>query len=135
MPAFMTYIIGSDRRCDITLERASVAAQHAELVIAKNGKMHLTDRGTGKGTFRQGKDDWVPVQQTYISANEPIRFGDYHTSVNVLLNVIAPNGIGSLFAGGGNGQGGGYDPKAALPTGRVRRSIETGEIIAVKDEE
>jgi hypothetical protein len=136
MAAYLTFSIGSDSRCDITLERASVAGRHAELVIAKNGKIHLTDRDTGAGTYRQNGEDWIAVQQAYVTAGEPIRFGDYHTTVSVLLNIIAPNGIGPLFSGSGQGQGGNaFDPRSSLPTGRVRRSIETGEIIAVKDDE
>jgi hypothetical protein len=132
MPFFKTFTIGSASNCDIKLDRSSVAAIHAELVIAKNGNLHLTDRASETGTFRKQDEQWVPLIQDYIQPTEPVRFGDYHTSVSTLLNIIAPDGIDTLL-GNGVGSNGGYSSKDALPTGRVRRSIETGEIVPVKD--
>jgi hypothetical protein len=133
MPLFKTFTIGSGRSCDIKLDRSSIAAIHAELVIAKNGKLHLTDRGSETGTFRKQGEQWVALVQEYIQPTEPMRFGDYHTSVSTLLNIIAPDGIDVLLGNGVNSNGG-YSSKDALPTGRVRRSIETGEIVPVKDD-
>ncbi|MDA0655267.1 MAG: FHA domain-containing protein [Proteobacteria bacterium] len=133
MPLFKTFTIGSGSNCDIKLDRSSIAAIHAELVIAKNGKLHLTDRASKTGTFRKQGEQWVPLVQDYIQPTEPVRFGDYHTSVSTLLNIIAPDGVDRL-SWDGAGSNGGYNPKDVLPTGRVRRSSETGEIVPVKDD-
>jgi hypothetical protein len=133
MPAFMTFTIGSEEDCDIHLDQSSIAASHAELVIAGNGKLHLTDRASEKGTFRKRGDRWVQLKQDYVQPAEPLRFGDYHTSVSALMSVVAPNGADALLGDGSNARGaGGFDPKSSLPTGRVRRSVDTGEIIAVE---
>lgn len=136
MAGFKTFIIGSEQGCDIHLERSSISPRHAELVIARNGKLHLTDCNTETGTFRKRSDRWVHLNQDYVQPAEPIRFGDYHTSISALLNIVAPDGVAALLGGEKGDAGGGiaFDSKAALPTGRVRRSIETGEILPLKDD-
>lgn len=143
MSSYLTFTIGSAESCHIRLNQASVSEHHAELVVAAAGKLHLTDRGSGGGTFRKQGDEWVVVTQSYVDHHEPIRFGDYHTTIEALVGVIAPNGISALMRGrfGNAGQaptvaGGSpqFDPKGALPMGRVRRSVDTGEIIAVKED-
>lgn len=142
MSSYLTFTIGSAEASDIRLNQASIAARHAELVIAASGKIHLTDCGSDFGTYRKQGNDWAQVAQSYVESDAPIRFGEYHTTVQALLGIVAPNGVAALMQGrsGGvtavaNGSGNtGYDPKEALPTGRVRRAVDTGEIIAVKED-
>ena len=126
MPAFKTFSIGSGKNCDIRLNQSSIDNIHAELVIARNGKLHLTDRASKNGTFRKNGARWVRLKQD---------------SVSTLMQVIAASGADAQIAAGAiNGNASNqkgaaaYDPKSALPTGRVRRSVDTGEIIAVEKE-
>ena len=141
MPAFKTFSIGSGKNCDIRLNQSSIDNIHAELVIARNGDLHLTDRASKNGTFRKNGARWVRLKQDYILPTEPLRFGDYHVSVSTLMQVIAASGADAQIAAGAiNGNASNqkgaaaYDPKSALPTGRVRRSVDTGEIIAMEKE-
>ncbi|HAA93862.1 MAG TPA: hypothetical protein DCE33_15550, partial [Rhodospirillaceae bacterium] len=99
MSSYLTFTIGSEDGCDIRLNQASIDDCHAELVIAAAGKLHLTDRNSASGTFRKQDDDWVPLTQAYLDSDEPIRFGDYHTTVQALVGVIAPKGIPALMQG------------------------------------
>ena len=141
MPAFKTFSIGSGKNCDIHLEQSSIDNIHAELVIARNGKLYLTDRASENGTFRKRGGRWVRLKQDYILPTESLRFGDFHISVSGLMQFITPNGADTLLAASANSidasnikGAAAYDPKSALPTGRVRRSVDTGEIIAVEKE-
>ena len=141
MPAFTTISIGSGKNCDIHLDQSSIDTCHAELVIARNGKLHLTDRASEKGTFRKRGDRWVRLNQDYVQSTEPLRFGDYHITASDLMRIIAPNGFDAFLTGGEDNNNGGtqrragsFDAQSTLPTGRVRRSVDTGEIIAVEKE-
>ena len=57
------------------------------------------------------------------------------------MRIIAPNDFDAFLSGGDDNNNGGtqrgagsFDAQSTLPTGRVRRSVDTGEIIAVEKE-
>jgi hypothetical protein len=48
-----TFVIGRSPDADIVLADASVARQHAELVITADGRFHLTDCGSYRVTVQE----------------------------------------------------------------------------------
>ena len=73
-------VIGSSADADIVLADATVARQHAELVITDDGRYHLTDCGGDGGTWRavaqrQGEEVWERTRQSFAAARQPLRFG------------------------------------------------------------
>ena len=141
MSRYITFTIGSSDRCDVQLGHSSVSDIHAELVITKSGKLFLTDRKSSAGSFKKEKNKWVNFTQTYINKSTELKFGDYKTSGESVLELIAPNGINAKFEEGNYLKTGDrfpenqvyLDTKADLPTGQVRRSVHTGEIISAKE--
>ena len=141
MSPYLTFTIGSAMNCDIHLNHSSVSDIHAELVVSSNGKLFLTDRASEVGSFKRENKKWVNFKQTYVDENTEIRFGKYKTKGQSLLAMIAPNGIRAKFEEYENSiltslsasNKTHYDPKNDLPTGQVRRSIHTGEIISAKE--
>lgn len=141
MSAYLTFTIGSAMNCDVHLNHSSVSDIHAELVVSSSGKLFLTDRASEAGSFKKEKQKWVNFKQTYVDKNTEIRFGKYKTKGQSVLAMIAPNGIRAKFEEYENSiitplspkNKNHYDPKNDLPTGQVRRSIHTGEIISAKE--
>ncbi|MEE2934249.1 MAG: FHA domain-containing protein [Pseudomonadota bacterium] len=141
MSPYLTFTIGSAMNCDVHLNHSSVSDIHAELVVSSSGKLFLTDRASEAGSFKKEKQKWVNFKQTYVGKNTEIRFGKYKTKGQSVLAMIAPNGICAKFEEYENSiltslspsNKNHYDPKNNLPTGQVRRSIHTGEIISAKE--
>ncbi len=125
-----TFVIGSSPDADIVLADASVGRRHAELVIADNGRFHLTDCGGGDGTWRAvarrgGEEVWERTRQSFVAAAQPLRFGSYRTTVQELLarRPSGPRHQGAAHAPAGAGGG-----EPAL-RGPVERDPRTGEIV------
>lgn len=81
-----TLTIGRRQDNDIVLTHDSVSRCHAELIVLEQGRAYLTDCGSTGGTriFRRGT--WQAIRQEFIEADERIRFGDYETTIEALLN-------------------------------------------------
>ena len=89
-----TYLVGrknSSQPCDIELpaEAASVSRRHLEISVTDEGQIyivHLHPRNT-TAVYRQG--GWQSVTQEFVTPNEPLRLGDYETTVRALLALAA----------------------------------------------
>jgi hypothetical protein len=106
---------------------ASVAPHHAELVIADDGRLYLTDCATPGGTWRQGEGRegvlWHPVRQAFVAPDEPLRLGDHRCTLGDLLRQSG----GAPFAAAG---GVAWDgPGRSRVRGPVVRDPATGEIV------
>jgi hypothetical protein len=86
-----TYSIGRSNDNDIVIRDHSVSRHHAELRIEDDGKYQLADLGSTNGIYVQGDDeDWVQVQQAYVTETERIMIGGTATTVAALIH--APEG-------------------------------------------
>ncbi len=112
--AFQTYIIGRGRGADIRLNHISVSRRHAEMTIATDGRLFLTDRDSLLGTWilRDGK--WSKHRQGYLDGLERVRFGKREVSLAELI------GKGPLPPK--------QDPSFEPHSIRPRRRPDTGEI-------
>jgi predicted secreted protein len=83
-----TYSIGRSNDNDIVIRDHSVSRHHAELRIEDDGKYQLADLGSTNGIFVQGDDeDWVQVQQAYVTETERIMIGGTATTVAALIGA------------------------------------------------
>jgi hypothetical protein len=131
-----TYVVGRSSYADIVLADASVARRHAELVVTRGGRHHLTDCASGAGTWRRrdadgGRMAWEPIRQSLVAPEESLRLGDYTCRLADLLRQIeAEHGSAGGAASGRwrpGLQGGGQDRERLR--GRVERDPVTGEIV------
>ena len=77
MSRIRTYLVGRDPSCGYHIADESVSRQHAEVVLARDGRFFVTDRGSLNGTFVLAGREWEPVRQVYVEPTARIRFGGY----------------------------------------------------------
>ena len=156
-----TLVIGRSPFADVIIADATVAPHHLELVIADNGLLHATDCATANGTWRLLASErgdaaspragasaggatgraptgdgtqWVRIRQVFVTADTPLRLGDYHCTVGDLLAQARSRPAEAVRSeGGGDGwRGDGWRPagRSGPPArGRVERDAHTGEIV------
>ncbi len=125
MSGYSLYRIGRSSTADIQISDSSVSRIHAELIVTRNGSYYLTDCGSGGGSFIARDGEWAPVQQQYIGATDNILLGRYQTTAQQLVSMLKDRQRNSAEQI--------PSPVDYLPTGPVRRNIETGEIISDED--
>ena len=125
MSSYSLYQIGRSSAADIQIGDSSVSRIHAELVVAQNGSYYFTDCGSGGGSFIARDGEWAPIQQQYIGVADNILLGRYQTTAQQLVSMLKDcQGYSAEQS---------PSPVDDLPTGPVRRNIETGEIIRDED--
>lgn len=125
MSRYSLYQIGRGSATDIQIGDRSVSRIHAELIVTRDGSYYLTDCGSGGGSFLARGGEWVPIQQQYIGATDNILLGRYQTTAQELIATLKDPQDNSAE----------QTPSTVddLPSGPVRRNIETGEIISNED--
>ncbi|MBF0320711.1 MAG: FHA domain-containing protein [Nitrospirae bacterium] len=85
----MRYTIGRDKNSDIVLADESVSRVHAEVTVADDGKIFISDSNSRNGTtlFRDGKPLSVTSPQQMFPADK-LKFGDINISAREILQVI-----------------------------------------------
>lgn len=131
MGGYKTFSIGSGDGADIRIARGGIAYRHAELVIARSGTLHFTDCGSDQGSWRHDGDEWVAIRQGYIEAETRLRLGSHETTPQALLSMAVSHAASG--ESGQSGRGGAHAP-SGLPSGRVRRMGETGEVVAIRED-
>jgi hypothetical protein len=120
-----TYLVGRSPYADIVIADPSVAEHHAEIVVAEDGRLFLTDCGTGAGTWRlageAGGGAWMAIRQAFVERDDVLRLGEHQCRVSEVLSPVEPQfQLGAL---------GPIGPDAARLGGRLRRDPTTGEIV------
>lgn len=145
-----TLVIGRSPFADVVVADGSVAPHHAELIMTDDGRLYLVDCASTGGTWRQPAgdadpedaiargerdrsvetDNWRPVRQAFVVADEPLRLGDYRCTGKVLLRLARddPQPHRSAEAGASAGASLGDGGRQPL-RGRVERDAATGEIV------
>lgn len=119
-----TLVIGRSTFADIVITDVSAAPYHAELVIAVDGRLHLTDAGTANGTWLETPSGWRRVRQAFVRPGDWIRLGDYACTPAELLRAVGedhsepPQAVGDAPA-----------PRRATLRGRLERDAVTGELV------
>ena len=67
--------VGRKDTCDVVLRDGSVSRCHAEVVCLPEGRIHVADRATGRGTFVRRGDEWQPIRQALLDPADVLRFG------------------------------------------------------------
>jgi hypothetical protein len=125
-----TFVIGRSPFADVVLAEPTVDPHHAELVLMDNGGLHLTDCGSGAGTFRLLNGEWLRIRQAFITGGEPLKVGNHACTADELLR--ATHGSKDKMAGAEGwteGEAHGEAQRRSRLRGRVQRDAQTGEII------
>lgn len=113
-----TAFVGRSRNNDIRLTDRTVSRRHAELTLADDGRIYLTDCGSRYGTHIRTRSGWMPVRQRFLHTNDVLRLGDVEIRV------------GELLARGpwASGVGAPQTQASDRPVGPVERNPATGEV-------
>lgn len=121
MTNFQTYTIGRTRACEISISDDTISRRHAELVIARSGKMALTDCASTHGTFIHKDGGWRQIRQSSVSRQDRVKFGKHETTIAAIAPAKKPLSPAKKVDS---------TPKDNRPLGPVRRDPMTGEIIS-----
>lgn len=91
MPANLEILVAGrahqSSRLDIEIpaRHDTVGRRHVEITLGADGSCHLVDIGSTNGTHVLEAGRWIRVQQKTVTASEPIRLGEFQTTVAELL--------------------------------------------------
>ena len=87
------YLIGSDKACQISIDRPEISAKHAQLVVNSNNIL-LTDLGSRNGTFVDGKHI-TPHHAVVVEFSSQVQIGKLVLSF-ARKQIPAPKGSSTL---------------------------------------
>ncbi len=125
-------IVGRGRQADIRLNHPSVSRLHLELVFGAGDEIHVADRSSRNGTRVWTDGKWQPLTAKPVSPGDRLQLGDLEITVEDLLRRAPPERVdtGRHIGGGAGGRpDADPDPDPDLPSGKVRRNPETGEVV------
>ena len=110
--------VGRSRRNDIRLGHRSVSRRHAELTVADDGRIYLTDCASRYGTRLRSGAGWREIRQGFVDLDDIVRLGDFEVSVRELLARADSPGSATMHE----------HIEADRPSGPVVRNPRTGEV-------
>ena len=74
---------------DVAIPRSedTVGRIHAELSILTDGRYYLLDRESVNGTFLFKSGTWEKINNSYVTPDSRVRFGEYETTVSLMLET------------------------------------------------
>lgn len=123
-------IVGRGREADIRLNHRTVSRLHLELVLGAGGEIHVADRSSRNGTRVSSDGEWQTLTAKPVSLSDRLQLGDLEITVEDLLQRAPPERVDTgrrtdVGAGGRPDA----EPDPDLPSGKVRRNPETGEVV------
>ena len=101
--------IGRASGADVAIADVTVSRHHAELTIAVDGKMVLSDLGSTGGTFLLIAGKWTRITSSAVTQADRIMLGTHETTVDGLFSLAGQS--------------------ASRRKARFERDPETGEIV------
>ena len=89
MSRIVARTVGRKGTCDVVLRDGSVSRCHAEVVCLPDGRIHVADRATAKGTFVRRGSEWRPVGQALLDPEDVLRFGECTITAGELGGLCA----------------------------------------------
>ena len=111
--------VGRSRRNDVRLAHRSVSRRHAELTVADDGRIYVTDCASRFGTHVRSHTGWREIRQEFVDIDDILRVGDHEIRVRELLALADSRGSSTTHA----------HIEEKRPTGPVERNPHTGEIV------
>lgn len=111
--------VGRSRTNDIRLADRSVSRRHAELTLADDGRIYITDCASRFGTHVRSRTGWRGIRQEFVDIDDMLRLGDCEVPVRELLALAdAPRSTAP-----------GTPVNDDRPQGSVARNPRTGEVV------
>ena len=90
--------IGREPSCDLVLDHEGVADFHANLKLAENGLLSVTDNDSGNGTFLKRSDAWIRVMRITLCIGDRVRFGEFEVPLQQLTALFGQHSNARLEA-------------------------------------
>jgi predicted component of type VI protein secretion system len=87
-PPQQTFSIGRSPECDLVLADSSVSRKHAELILLDAGQLFLVDCQSTRGTRLSQHGQTQSVQQTFVSLDAVVEFGDVSMPVRDVVDAL-----------------------------------------------
>ena len=111
--------VGRSRRNDVHLTHRSVSRRHAELIVADDGRIYITDCASRFGTHVRARTGWQEIRQEFVAFDDILRLGDYEIPVRQLLALADSPRSSTAHA----------PVEENRPSGPVARNPRTGEVV------
>ena len=111
--------VGRSRRSDVRLADRSVSRRHAELTMADDGRIYITDCASRFGTHVRSRTGWREIRQEFVDIDDMLRLGDCEVPVRELLALADSPGSPTAQA----------PIEERRPSGPVERDPRTGEVV------
>jgi predicted component of type VI protein secretion system len=90
------FTIGRDKNCDVPIFDDSVSRLHAEIWLADDGSLMMTDRGSANGTTVVRGKTKFPLNQDVILPGDYIRMGSVMLSAGEIVEAVEAKQPGAL---------------------------------------
>jgi len=92
MNGIQTFVVGrsnSRPTADLLVPASedTVGRRHAEITLGADGSIYLVDLNSSNGTFVSIEKKWKKVNQSAVAMQQPVRLGDYETTIEKLLQL------------------------------------------------
>lgn len=111
--------VGRSRKNDVRLADPSVSRRHAELTVADDGRIYLTDCASRYGTRVRSGTGWREIRQEFVDVEDVVRLGDCEIPVRELLARADSLDSSAMPA----------HVEENRPSGPVARNPRTGEVV------
>ena len=71
---------------NIVVSDDTVSELHAEIVIAEDGRLFVSDCASSNGTFVLERGEWYKLRQRFVGKTDLIRLGAHEASMKELIS-------------------------------------------------
>jgi pSer/pThr/pTyr-binding forkhead associated (FHA) protein len=89
---------GRDPSCDLVLDDPQVSQVHANLELAENGLISVTDNDSRNGMFLNRSDNWIRVRKITLCIGDRVRLGELEIPLQRLTTVFGQDTNAKLEA-------------------------------------
>jgi hypothetical protein len=93
------FTIGREKSCDIPIADESVSRVHAEVWLADDGCLMMSDNGSSNGTSVVRNGLSFPLRQDVMLPTDQVRFGNVVLGVKEVVEAIESRNPGALSHG------------------------------------
>jgi predicted component of type VI protein secretion system len=90
------FTIGRERQCDVAVFDDSVSRLHAEIWLAEDGSLMMSDCGSANGTTVVRGQEKFPLRQEVMLPGDLVRMGGVMLSVQEMVEAVEARNPGAL---------------------------------------
>jgi predicted component of type VI protein secretion system len=94
--AMRRFTIGRERSCDVPIADESVSRVHAEIWLAEDGALMMSDRGSSNGTTVMRAGEAFPLKHDVVLPGDRVRFGGVTLEIAQVIEAVEVKHPGAL---------------------------------------